>query len=645
MQNFQVTKYLGKGSYGGVVLAKRTQDNNLYAIKQIKIKSLSNEDRESQLTEIRILASIFHPNILSLYEAFAENGTLHMVLEYAQGGDLDKEIEKVTKSRQKFSEDRIWAIMLQILAGLRVLHENGVLHRDIKGQNVLCFGNGVVKLADFGVSKILKKGQYAHTGIGTPYYISPEIWQGRQYDEKCDVFSLGCLLFQLCELQHPFQGRDMKELSRNCLRGNFRDICQSYSADLRNLVKVMLSQKPENRPSVAQLLGRPEVQQRAHLSPTTLSEQILPGMHTQRANFDDFYEPELAQTIKASGAIQRAFQGVGAAEVRGAQYEKRRKMTEMAQFQERRTKSEKVEVEGGDLWKEIQEMERKKEVERQIQELKVKKEMEMQRIRGDREKLANENEQFGQIQAEQGRKNQFQPNTGQAQQNKQGLQVQRQSQQQSNSNYDNQLDSHQQNQMQQHANQQYASNYDNQKNPFAAQKQEQQRPNINQNNQDNLYSQDQSQNQYIQHANDPQNRPQRDETPQSQVHRPRPKAIIQSQEPGFSSFYNQKKYVPLSHQQMQQQLQNDERKALQDRLNKQKLETELYARQVRNQNSNYPNAVSRYAQANYAPRPVQVQAKQVQQVQNAPNQRNRSDASNFFPVAPAGPRYQVRQFW
>ena len=158
MNEFIHERFLGKGSFGTVILVRRRADNQLYALKQISLANLPKEDREAQLTEIRILSQIYHPNVLQMYEAFVADGKINMVLEYSALGDLDGEIQLHVRRREPCSERRIWEVLLQVLAALRLLHSQQVLYRDLKQQNIMCFADGVVKLADFGVAKVLRPG-------------------------------------------------------------------------------------------------------------------------------------------------------------------------------------------------------------------------------------------------------------------------------------------------------------------------------------------------------------------------------------------------------------------------------------------------------------------------------------------------------
>jgi NIMA (never in mitosis gene a)-related kinase len=151
-----------------------------------------------------------------------------------------------------FEESFVWRVAYQILQGLRVLHLNKVIHRDIKSANVFFVG-GVAKLGDLNVSKIAENG-LCSTHTGTPYFTSPEIWKGLEYGNKCDIWATGCLIFELCTLKRPFQASDFPSLFRKVIRGEYDDIPAKYSQKMRELVRLCLTVEVDMRPSAAELL-------------------------------------------------------------------------------------------------------------------------------------------------------------------------------------------------------------------------------------------------------------------------------------------------------------------------------------------------------------------------------------------------------
>lgn len=153
-----------------------------------------------------------------------------------------------------FRESEIWNYLAQMALGLKALHDLKICHRDIKCANIFANQRGQVKLGDFNVSKVAKKG-LLYTQTGTPYYASPEVWKDRPYDWKSDIWSVGCVLYELMTLRPPFKAYDLKSLYKKVVSVDYPPITNSrYSNELVNLVKLMLQQNPNNRPNCSQLL-------------------------------------------------------------------------------------------------------------------------------------------------------------------------------------------------------------------------------------------------------------------------------------------------------------------------------------------------------------------------------------------------------
>ncbi|CAL6090123.1 Kinase [Hexamita inflata] len=300
--NFNFIKELGQGSFGQVNLVERKIDNKMYAIKNINVKKMNQQSRELQLNEIRILASIYHPNILSFYETFVQDGKLHIVLEYADGGDLHSEIDQRIKAKQYFQEEEILSILIQCLCGLNYLHSNQIIHRDIKGSNILKFKNPndesrtIYKIADFGISKVLhSQYELANSFVGTPLYMAPEIWLKQDYNDKTDIFSLGCVLYQLCTLKYPFEGENRDQLEQNVLKGKFKPISETqYSSNLQKLLYQMLAINASMRPSVKQILEL----------------EIFSAYDTSYDLNSSQNKQNLLQTIQLNKQVQQAMNGM-----------------------------------------------------------------------------------------------------------------------------------------------------------------------------------------------------------------------------------------------------------------------------------------------------------------------------------------------
>ena len=255
LNDFKIGKLLGKGAFGIVLLVKRIIDGQTYAMKQVSISQLTDKEKDNALNEIRILASLSHKNIIGYKDAFFDekSKTLNIVMEFADGGDMSKKIKYNLKHGLLFRENIIWNYLIQTLEGLNYLHEKNIIHRDLKSANIFLTKNGTIKIGDLNVSKIAKVGM-AYTQTGTPYYASPEIWLDKPYDFKSDIWSLGCILYELCQLKPPFRGTSLKNLCYNIQRGIYEPIMSLYSDDLRKIIGMMLKTNPNMRPTTSQIL-------------------------------------------------------------------------------------------------------------------------------------------------------------------------------------------------------------------------------------------------------------------------------------------------------------------------------------------------------------------------------------------------------
>eukprot|EP00349_Pseudokeronopsis_sp_Brazil_P000489 CAMPEP_0202963694 /NCGR_PEP_ID=MMETSP1396-20130829/7709_1 /ASSEMBLY_ACC=CAM_ASM_000872 /TAXON_ID= /ORGANISM="Pseudokeronopsis sp., Strain Brazil" /LENGTH=158 /DNA_ID=CAMNT_0049685129 /DNA_START=13 /DNA_END=489 /DNA_ORIENTATION=+ len=151
---------LGEGAFSQVFKVKRKNDGAEYAMKKVKMMKLSEKEKQNALNEVRILASIQHPNIIGYKEAFFEDstGSLCVIMEYADGGDLLKIITNHKKKLSCFTEKELWYYFIQIVRGLQALHDLKICHRDIKCANIFLTRQGVIKLGDLNVSKVSKGG-------------------------------------------------------------------------------------------------------------------------------------------------------------------------------------------------------------------------------------------------------------------------------------------------------------------------------------------------------------------------------------------------------------------------------------------------------------------------------------------------------
>lgn len=265
--DFKQLSRLGEGAFSVVYKVLRLADRAIYALKMVKLPSLKEKEKQNALNEVRLLASLQHENIIAYHQAFFDDKSrcLCIVTEYADGGDLFQQITKCQKEKTRIGEADVWRFLFGMCHGLKALHDLKILHRDLKCANVFLHSTRdgpIAKLGDFNVSKVAKRG-LCLTQTGTPYYASPEVWRDMPYDAKSDMWSIGCVLYEMLALRPPFHAEDMEALYRKVLKGQYPRIPQQYGQDLAEVVASLLQVNPRNRPSVDQLLQMPVMRRHA----------------------------------------------------------------------------------------------------------------------------------------------------------------------------------------------------------------------------------------------------------------------------------------------------------------------------------------------------------------------------------------------
>ncbi|XP_070613526.1 serine/threonine-protein kinase Nek1 isoform X17 [Erythrolamprus reginae] len=275
MDKYIKAQKIGEGSFGKAILVKAKENGKQYVIKEINISKMSNKEREESRREVAVLANMKHPNIVLYRESFEEAGCLYIVMDYCEGGDLFKKIN--AQKGVFFSEDQIMDWFVQICLALKHVHDRKILHRDIKSQNIFLTKDGTIQLGDFGIARVLNSTvELARTCIGTPYYLSPEICENKPYNNKSDMWALGCVLYEMCTLKHAFEAGNMKNLVLKIISGSFPPVSTRYSHELRSLISQLFKRNPRDRPSVNSLLEKMFIVKRIEkfLTPQLIAEEF-----------------------------------------------------------------------------------------------------------------------------------------------------------------------------------------------------------------------------------------------------------------------------------------------------------------------------------------------------------------------------------
>eukprot|EP01134_Creolimax_fragrantissima_P006988 CFRG6988T1 len=247
-KRYERISFLHRGRFGCVTLVRSRGSNKLYAAKESNLSNISEHDRLRLLDEVATISKLNHPHIARCKEAQINSGSLWLVMEYAPGGNLKHFLRQNSVIDAPLSEQAIVRWGIQLCSALAYIHKKGFVHRDIKSANVLVFEKLRLKIGDFGVAKEMKERTLLSTLVGTPHYMSPELCRGEPYGVKTDVWSLGCVLYEICNGAPPFTGSNFANLMTEICSSEITFSRTDYSNELIGIVKSMMHPHSSLRP-------------------------------------------------------------------------------------------------------------------------------------------------------------------------------------------------------------------------------------------------------------------------------------------------------------------------------------------------------------------------------------------------------------
>ena len=269
---YDIMKEIGAGGFSRCLLVRNKMTNQYLACKELIKKSISNY--EGLMKEVNLMIKLDHPNIIKLYEYYEDENKIYLIMELCTGGELFDKIIENTEKGKPFTEKQAAHIFKQMMSAVNYCHKNGIVHRDLKPENLLYFDkseDSPIKVIDFGMSQRFDHEKFMTEKVGTAYYVSPEVIQGK-YDEKCDIWSAGVVLYILLCGYPCFNGEDDRQIVAAILKGVIHFYSPEWdniSQEAKNLILKMCC-PPEKRLTAEQVLNEGWVKDNAPKSSQTV---------------------------------------------------------------------------------------------------------------------------------------------------------------------------------------------------------------------------------------------------------------------------------------------------------------------------------------------------------------------------------------
>ncbi|XP_020284918.1 serine/threonine-protein kinase fused isoform X2 [Pseudomyrmex gracilis] len=316
MKKYEILKHIGEGSFGQVYKARKRSDGEIVAFKMIRKSGRTFKELKSLRQECEIQRHLHHPNIIQMIDSFE---TEIVVTEYA-----NKELYDLLDKEGRLSEERVQVIACDLVSALYYLHTNRVMHRDLKPQNVLLEANGVAKLCDFGFARSMSTGTHVLTSIkGTPLYMAPELIEEYPYDFNADLWSLGCIVYELVVGSPPFQTNSILHLIK-LIRFEAIKWPDFISPNCKSFLQGLLQKDPSQRLTWPALLNHPFVKDRIIIVGDAAPSSFTTPLSASQARAKQQQLQSLAmRTANQSKIVEKAIQKLEEQERKHHEYRQR----------------------------------------------------------------------------------------------------------------------------------------------------------------------------------------------------------------------------------------------------------------------------------------------------------------------------------
>ncbi|XP_075937216.1 serine/threonine-protein kinase Nek10 [Anarhichas minor] len=283
INGYSILDHLGTGAFGSVFKVRKQSGQNLLALKEVNLHNpVFGKDKKSRdsnvekiISELTIVKEqMTHPNIVKYYKTFLEGDKLYIVMELIEGVPLAEHFNSLNEKQQKFTEDRLWNIFIQMCLALRYLHkEKRIVHRDLTPNNIMLGEKDKVTITDFGLAKQKLENSKLTSVVGTILYSCPEVVKNEPYGEKADVWALGCILYQMAALQPPFNSSNMLSLASKIVEAVYEPIEEgAFSERVKDMIRWCLCPDADRRPDIVAVSSRI----------SDLMMRLMDGLHTSQ---------------------------------------------------------------------------------------------------------------------------------------------------------------------------------------------------------------------------------------------------------------------------------------------------------------------------------------------------------------------------